>query len=200
MSAIPARYVKPLAQNMSIQRPVRCNGLMQWLVGTILCLMLAACGTTPATLNASTADIAKAVGVAESDLILYAPASFANSNGGRLTVDFASGIFAQTQAGVHLLSYDRISKALRRDMTFDTATLVGKTGGVALVSGMFGRKQLQIRTENGFVACEIGGRNVASTVYDRLIKAGAPTFESPGCVSPVVEPQPVVIPIYIPSG
>lgn len=175
-------------------------GSLQWLAGTLLCLMLAGCNTTPAALNASTATIAKAVGVAESELILYAPASFANANGGRLTVDFVSGVFAQTPAGVHLLSYDRITKSFRRDMTLDTVAVVGKTGGVALVSGMFGRKQLQIRTENGFVACEIGGRNVASTVYDKLIKAGAPTFESPGWVNPVVEPQPVVIPIYIPAG
>jgi hypothetical protein len=169
---------------------------MHKLAGAFLCLMLAACAGSPAALTATADDIEKAAGVAPGQLIMYAPSSFASASGGRLTVDFVAGVFAQTQAQIHLLSYDRIDKSFHRDMTFDTATL----RGVALVSGPFGRKQLQIQTENGVVACHINGRAGVSDMYARLIAAGARPFESPGWINPIAEPQPVVIPIYIPSG
>ena len=164
------------------------------------CLVLAACAATPPPLNNASAEIEKAAGVGPGALTLYAPSTFASANGGRMNVDFVSGVFAQTPERIHLLSYDRITKAFRQDMTFETASLPG----VALVSGPLGRKQLQIQTESGVVACEIGGllsgSHAVTQVYDRLIAAGVHTFESPGWVNPVFVPQPVVIPIYVPSS
>ena len=172
----------------------------RWVAGACVCLTLAACAASPAASNATTPAIEQAAGVASGALIMYAPTTFASANGGRMTVDFVPGVFAQTQDRIHLLSYDRITKSFRQDMTFETAGLPG----VALVSGPLGRKQLQIQTETGVVACEIGGlfngSQAVTQVYDRLITAGVHSFDSPGWVSPVVVPQPVVIPIYIPSS
>jgi hypothetical protein len=170
------------------------------MAGVCVCFILAACASTPATLNASTADIERAANVGQGGLIMYAPTTFASANGGRMNVDFVSGVFAQSAQHIHLLSYDRITKSFRQDMSFETASIPG----VALVSGPLGRKQLQIRTESGVVACDIGGFLTGGTavtqVYDRLVAAGVHTFESPGWVNPIITPQPVVIPIYIPSG
>jgi hypothetical protein len=172
---------------------------LRWLAALCASFILSACATGPAA-TATAADIEKAAGVGPSELIFYAPGTFASANGGRMTVEFLAGVFAQTQDRIHLLSYDRITKSFRRDITFETAALPG----VALVSGPLGYKQLQIQTESGVVVCEIGGMlnggRAVSQVYDRLLAAGARTFESPGWVSPIVQPTPVVIPIYIPAG
>lgn len=130
---------------------------------------------------------------------MYAPAAFATANGGRTNVNFVAGVFAQSAGRVHLLSYDRITKSFREEISFEMASIPG----VALVSGPLGRKQLQIQTETGVVACEIGGvldgRRITTEVYERLIAAGVRSFDPPGWVNPVVMPQPVGITIYLPA-
>lgn len=161
------------------------------LVG--MCAVLAVCASPAAARSPEAAELEKAANVAPGGFILYAPATFGAANGGRMNVDFASGVLAQSSQRIHLLSYDRITKTFREDMSFETASIPG----IALVKGPFGRKQLQIRTETGILACDLGGK-VVTQVYDRLVAAGIPPFTSPGLINPVVVPQPVVITVYIP--
>ena len=117
-----------------------------------------------------------------------------------MNMDFVSGVFAESAQHIHLLSYDRITKSFRQDMSFETASI----RGVALVSGPFGQKQLQIQTETGVVACQIGGflngSQVVAQVYDRLIATGVHTFNSPGFVNPFLTPQPTTITVYVPAA
>jgi hypothetical protein len=144
-------------------------------------------------------ELEKAANVESGSLVLYAPAAYASAHGGRTKADFVSGVFAQSARRIHLLSYDRVSKSFRQDMAFETASVPG----VALVAGPLGRKQLQIQTESGLVACNFGklvdSGQVAVKVYEGLIAAGIRTFVSPGWIEPVTIPGPVVITVYIPS-
>ena len=165
-----------------------------------MCAILTACASTAAAASADyAADIAKAANVGQDGLVMYASSAFATANGGRKNVDFVAGVYAQSAGRIHFLSYDRITKSFRQDMSFETASIPG----VALLSGPMGRKQLQIKTETGVVACEFSGfmssGKVASQAYDHLIAAGVHPFDSPGWVASVLVPQPTVITVYIPA-
>ncbi|HVI33668.1 hypothetical protein [Phenylobacterium sp.] len=168
------------------------------LLSTGLAVAAYVSAPAPAIAAVKQAELEKAANVESGGLILYAPAVYASTYGGRMNVDFVSGVFAQSARHIHLLSYDRVSKSFRQDMSFETASIPG----VALVAGPLGRRQLQIRTESGFVACNFGklidSANLASQIYERLIAAGVRTFESPGWIQPVEIPGPIVIPVYIP--
>jgi hypothetical protein len=147
--------------------------------------------------SAERALLEKAANVESGGMTLYAPTSFATAHGGRMEVDFVAGVFAQSAGRIHLLSYDRVSKSFRQDLSFETAAIPG----VALVTGSLGRKQLQIRTESGLVACTFGkllkSGKVADQIYERLIASGVHTFESPGWVDAITTPGPTIITIYI---
>lgn len=159
------------------------------------CVALLGGAPTAAARGLEAAELEKAANVGEGGLLMYAAASFGTANGGRMHVDFVSGVLAQSAQRIHLLSYDRITKSFREDISFETVSI----RGVALAKGPFGRKQLQIQTETGILACDLGGK-VTTQIYDRLVAAGTPTFTSPGLVTAVVIPQPVVITIYMPTN
>jgi hypothetical protein len=164
----------------------------------LACLLLAACASAPQADSSKIGDVERAASVGPGGFLMYAPTSFGTANGGRKNVDFIPGVFAQSATRVHILSYDRLAKTFRQDMSFETASI----RGVAMVSGPFGRKQLQIKTETGVIACEMGGLHggkLAAEVYDHLIAAGAHPFESPGWVDTVFVPGPTVITVYVPA-
>jgi hypothetical protein len=172
---------------------------LRGMAALCVAVVLAAFASAAQARGPDVAEVEKAANVASGGLIMYAPTSFASTHGGRLNVDFVPGVFAQSAQHIHILSYDRIAKSFRQDLTFETASIPG----VALVSGPLGRKQLQIQTESGVVVCDLGGffdgGKVVTQVYERLIAAGVHTFESPGWVNPVVVPGPVVITVYVPA-
>src|SRR6185437_463175 len=115
----------------------------------LACLLLAACASAPEADSSKIGDVERAASVGPGGFLMYAPTSFGTANGGRKNVDFIPGVFAQSATRVHILSYDRLAKTFRQDMSFETASI----RGVAMVSGPFGRKQLQIKTETGVIAC-----------------------------------------------
>ena len=181
------------------------SGALIWAGAILLATCPAPSAVVAAPASAATleavqrASLETAAGVGSGDLRLYATASFASAHGGRMNVDFVSGVFVQSAGRVHLLTYDRASKSFRQNMSFEISAIPG----VALVTGPFDRKQLQIQTESGVVVCNfdklIGGGKVAEQVYDGLIVAGVRTFDSSGLIRAIKIPGPTVITIYLPS-
>jgi hypothetical protein len=185
---------------MNFKLGVTVTVAVRTIAASCACVILAACVSSGDGSGLRGAEIAMAANLSQADLLMYAPVIFATANGGRTNADFVSGVIAQSAGRVHLLSYDHIAKSFRQDMSFE----MGSVRGAALVAGPMGRKQLQIQTESGVVACEISGfRNgpeLITRIYDRLTAAGAPTFEPSGMVNPVVVPQPLTIHVYIPAS